>query len=89
MKPMTAVALRLDCGLPLDLLDAKLIKTPSFPLAVLNCTQVQETSYGLVRLVIQQGSENLELALSVPPNAIAWTVQAEKASQLGFLAEAG
>lgn len=88
MKAKTAVALRLDCGLPLDALKIRVMETPSGQLAVLNCTSVLETSYGFVRLVLQEEGSP-ELALTVPPHAIAWMVQAEQSSALGFLAGAG
>lgn len=85
MKPITAVALRTDCALPLEGIQHKLMETPFGALAVLNCTEVQETSYGFVRLLLKEEGTP-ELALTVPPGAVAWMLQAEKPSLLGFLA---
>ena len=88
MKPITAVALRLDCGLPLDLLKDNINPTPDGTLAVLRCTQVQETAWGFLHLQVPAGPGNRELALTVPPHAVAWMLQAEPDAALGFLSGA-
>ena len=88
MKPITAVALRLDCGLPLELLKDNINPTPDGTLAVLRCTQVQETAFGFLRLLVTTAPQNRELALTVPPHAVAWMLQAEPSAALGFLAAA-
>ncbi len=88
MKPITTVALRMDCALPLELIDTDLMETPSGQLALLKCTAVQETAFGFVRLVAKQPRTH-ELALTVPPHAIAWMLQVEKPSELGFLSAPG
>lgn len=102
MKPVYAVALRAGCALPLELFNVKPMGEPPEQIAVLNCTAVEETTYGFLRLVpapaasdpppgrsgAQTAPAMVPMALWVPAGAVAWMLQKEAPAAAGFLAPA-
>lgn len=89
MKSTTCVAFFPNTGLPLWLYDTALLEmNDSATVIAMNCSEGQETSYGFLRLVPKEGEKHSGMALYVPPSAIAWMAQAERAQVVGFVRQA-
>ncbi len=94
MKPNYSVALRMDAGLPLAYLPIKMMKIhDDLSVAVLTCSEVLETSFGLLQLIpvaqetfgqVPAGSA-LPVALYVPREAIVWMMRSPREASPGFL----
>ena len=89
MKPMYGVIFSPNVPLDLTLFGGQrfefgqgdaLIKT-----MVLTCSEVNETSFGLLHLVPKELEGQDNMTLFVPPAYILWMVRADKESKLGFL----
>ena len=94
MKPNYSVALRLDAGLPLDYLPIKMMAIHGeLSVAVLTCSEVLETAFGLLQLLpvaqealgqVPAGS-TLPVALYVPREAIVWMLRSPREASPGLL----
>lgn len=97
MKPNFSVALRMDAGLPLAHLPIKIMAVPNGPtdasVAVLTCSEVQETAFGFLQLTpiaqeafgqIPAGSA-LPVALYVPVGVVVWMMRSPREASPGFL----
>lgn len=85
MKSTTCVAFFQNTGLPLWLYETELIEMDGSAVIAMNCSEVQETSYGFLRLVPKAGEKHSGMALYVPPSAVAWMAQAERVQVVGFV----
>lgn len=86
-KPVTAVAFRPDA--PVEVFAAHFKSEPFHSvigeLRVMNCTTVEETSFGFLHLVPVTDVPDTGLGIYVPPHYIAWMLKAPIEHRPGFV----
>lgn len=87
MESITAVALRTDALLPLQMLSAQFMTQQTCSVAVVNCTKVQDALVGFVLLTLEE-EKSLQLELTVPSHSVLWMLRGARSSEFGFHAKA-
>ena len=85
MKPIFGVVFIPDVPIDLATFNPIIIDTPAGRCATLRCTEVRETSFGLLQLVPAVEAGNPALALYVPAGYILYMLRADEAAGIGFL----
>lgn len=83
VNPVFGVAFTPNAPLP-EMFPVQVIATNLGPVRVANCTSVDQTFGGFLRLVPKSESGASAVALHIHPMYILWAIQAETAKQIGF-----
>lgn len=84
-KPVTAVAFRDDA--PMDAFDwaLKTMNTPSGPVRYMDCAEVAETGFGMLRLTPRADPASSEFGVYIHPHYVLWMIRSTTENRPGFL----
>lgn len=85
MKPVFGVTFRPDAPLDLSAFAAVTVDSPLGPCQSIRCSEVRDTSFGFLQLVVLAGEKIHGLTLYVPPSYVLYMLRADSDEPFGFL----